>query len=211
MSHPHGRPAASPYRARVTVAPLARAFGFLIPVPLVLVSLLFYLVFEPGPATLYVLLVFGIGLLAALWVSHMASVRIRVRDGVLTLSKMSFLQVLWLFGGDDAPESEHARLPVAEISYAGGARFRVRDFALRTDGNFTKRRPGQGMEFVTRDGRYLIARVKDVDGLKRVLTAHGLHPAALHVPFPGGVGSPETMREQRAHHPGPAAPPHHGR
>lgn len=210
MSHPRGRPAASPYRARVTVAPVARAFGFLLPLPLVLFSLLGYLTFEPGPATFYVALAFGIGLLLTAWVSRMASVRIRVRDGVLTLSKMSFLEVLYLFGAD-APESEQARLPVAEIAYAGGARFRVRDITLRTDGNFTKRRPGEGMEFVTRDGRYLISRVKDADGLKRALLAHGLHPAALQVPFPGGVGSPETMREQRAPYPGPPVPRQYGR
>ncbi|WP_306369878.1 hypothetical protein [Nocardiopsis sp. CC223A] len=54
------------------------------------------------------------------------------------------------------------------------------------------------MEFVIRDGRYLIARVKDVDGPNRALPAHGLHPAALQVPFPAGVGGPETMRERRA-------------
>lgn len=198
------------YRSRVTVAPVARALGFLLPVPLVPVSLLGYLAFDPGPATFYVFLALALGLLLTGWVSRMSSVRTEVRAGVLTLSKMSFLEVLWLFGGD-APESERLRLPVAEIAYAGGARFRLRDTTLRTDGNFTKRRPGEGMEFVTRDGRYLITRARDVEGLKRALVAHGMPPAALQAPFPAGIGSPETLREQRVPGPGHAVPPPHGR
>lgn len=211
LTHPHGRPAAPPrYRSRVTVAPLARALGFLIPVPLVLLSLLGYVNFEPGPATFYVFLALAVGLLPTMLVSRLASVRVEVRDGVLTLSRMPLLEVIAL-GAGELPESERVRLRADEIAYAGGARFRLRDITLRTDGNFTKRRPGAGVEFVTRDGRYLIARARDVEGLKRALVAHGMHPAALQVPFPAGIGSPETLREQRAPHPGPAAPPRHGR
>ncbi|WP_435411160.1 hypothetical protein [Nocardiopsis changdeensis] len=212
MTYPHPRqPTAAPrYRSRVTVAPLVRALGFLIPLPLMAIASLGYINFEFWQATFYVLLALGIGLLLSALVSRVASVRVEVRDGVLTLSKVPLAEVL-LLGMGEIPESERLRLPVAEISYAGSARFRLRDITLRTDGNFTKRRAGGGMEFVTRDGRYLVARVKDADGLKHALLAHGMHPAALQVPFPPGIGSPETVREQRAYHPGPPVPPPYGR
>ncbi|MFI6575581.1 hypothetical protein ACIBFB_07250 [Nocardiopsis sp. NPDC050513] len=198
MSHPH--PAAPRHRQRVTVAPLVRLFGFLLPVPFVALSTAFYLRYEAGPATAYVLVVLAAGVLVSLWISRVASVRIQVRDGVLTLSRMPFLEAVAPFLGE-VGESRHARLRADAIVYAGGARFRLRDITLRTDGNFTKRRPGQGMEFVTGDGDYLIARVRDVEGLKRALLAHGTHPSALRAPFPRGIGSPDTLREARRPYP----------
>ncbi|WP_017581432.1 hypothetical protein [Nocardiopsis valliformis] len=75
------------------------------------------------------------------------------------------------------------KIPVGAVGYIGRARFPGR-MAMRISRYNLVSASGEGVEIVTRDGKYVTARTKHADEVIQAFLDGGMHPDTLRIPFP---------------------------
>lgn len=75
------------------------------------------------------------------------------------------------------------KTPVGAVGYVGRARF-GRRATMRMGRHNLVSASGEGLEIVSRDGKYITARTKHADEVIQAFLDAGMHPGALEIPFP---------------------------
>lgn len=75
------------------------------------------------------------------------------------------------------------KIPVGAVGYIGRARFGGR-VAMRMSRYNLVSSSGEGVEIVTRDGKYVTARTKHANEVVQAFLDAGAHPDVVRIPFP---------------------------